>query len=122
MIPRIIDLPSDITGIQQYLAWYGGELVNSLESGRTLKTRTMTKSITLQKDDDVIICTATGTITLPIGHDLIIHRIRYIKNRSGGIVTIEPGTDETINGGASIEVADGESVRLVYGDGNWESL
>lgn len=63
----------------------------------------------------VIRCTGTFTVELPDASSLPDGFTTYIANVSTGVITIDPASSETIDGGSSVRVYPGQT-RLVQGN------
>jgi len=76
-----------------------------------------------ENEDDVVIANSAAdhTFTLPPGDDRGA-RPYTLKNINTGIATWAPDGAETINGEASIEVAERESYTIIWTGTAWESI
>ena len=66
--------------------------------------------------DAVILVSGTTEITLPAGE---LNKVYEIKNISTGTVTITPDGTEEIEGEASQEIYEGESLTIIFDGADW---
>ena len=83
------------------------------------KTRELTVNTTLDSLDEVILCSETLTVTLPLAVNLE-GKVYQIKNiSSAGTVTIQGTSSQTIDGLATVELTADDAVTLVGYNFQW---
>ena len=84
-----------------------------------ISNTTVTDDYTVISSDDIILCSGTITIDLPLAADLTRKIIR-IKNIGTGVVTVDPNENELIDGGLTAELeCQYESITIVSDSSNW---
>src|SRR5687768_6920254 len=89
-----------------------------------LATAIKTTDHTTTDDDDVLFLNSatSKTLSLILGATRGSGRPYYVKNINAGVWTIDPNGSETINGAATLDVAEGDSLMICWTGSAWESI
>lgn len=90
----------------------------------TLATATKTTDYTTTDDDDVLFLNSATdkTLTLIAGASRAAGRPYHLKNINAGIWTIDPNGAETIDGAATLQMAERDALRIFWTGTAWESI
>jgi len=87
--------------------------------GRVKSYSGVNATLTLNETYHVVNCTNTITVNLPSSVTLGPGREYIIKNSGAGTITIDPDGAETIDGAATVALAQWEAVTIVSTGTNW---
>ncbi len=90
----------------------------------TLATATKTTDYTTTDDDDVLFLNSATdkTLSLIAGASRAAGRPYLLKNINSGVWTIDPNGAETIDGAASLQMAERDALRIFWTGTAWESI
>lgn len=69
--------------------------------------------------NDVVLCTGTFTVTLTAAATVATGGIIVVKNVSTGVITVDGNGAETIDGNATIELVQWDSIALITDGTSW---
>lgn len=96
--------------------------VSNAPSSSSVSITTQTSEYTATAGDTAILCDGSFTVHLPPVAE-VTGKLYYIKNISyNETIVVDPYGSETIDGNASVPLADGESLTIVTDGSNWFSL
>jgi len=102
------------------MIWYDKDADGSIAI--TYEISLKTSDYTATSDDDVILCSGTITISLPVASGVSGKRL-YIKNIGTGSITVDPNGTETIDGGTTAVIENQyESITIVCDGSNWHII
>jgi hypothetical protein len=83
----------------------------------------VTASYTVTQDDYFIDClSGTFSVTLPQAVDSNLGKIFIVKNSGAGLITVDPSNNETIDGSATKDLAQNDSVCIINKGTSWTSF
>jgi hypothetical protein len=92
-------------------------------NGLIIARRVITDADTIGANDHLIICNKATAFTQVLPAATGTGRVYIIKNINTGVVTVDGASAETIDGSATIDVYQWESVQLCDGDtGKWVAI
>lgn len=88
----------------------------------TLATATKTTDYTTTDDDDILFLNSATdkTLSLIAGASRGAGRPYYLKNINAGVWTIDPNAAETIEGAATLNLAERDRAQIVWTGSAWE--